>query len=104
MNSPVLTMLPMAVATTTPAVRKPQTENPLDLELMLLLLDVQSEPDTVFPFGKYWYLRPFLHIMLDDIRRMQNSLFNMMSVVDLLNVTMAFDRKINTGSTCVLCV
>ena len=75
------TKLPMAVATTTPAVRKPQTENPLDLELMLLfLVDAQSEPDSVFPFGKYWYLMP-LHFILGDIRRMQNNILNMMSVV-----------------------
>ena len=68
----------MAVATTTPAVRKPQTENPLDLELMPLLVDVQSGPDTALPSGKYWYFIP-LHVMLDDIRRMQNSVFNMTS-------------------------
>ena len=75
-----LTKLPMAVATTTPAVRKPQTENPLDLELMLFLVDPQSEPDSVFPLGKYWYLMP-LHMMPGDIRRMQKNVLNMMSVV-----------------------
>ena len=79
-NCPSLTKLPMAVATTTPAVRNPQTENPLGLELMLLLEDPQPEPDTVFPFGKYWYLMP-LHMIFGDIRRMENNILNMMSVV-----------------------
>ena len=74
----ILTKLPMAVATTTAAVRNPQTENPLDLDLIPLPVDVQSESDTLFPFGKYWYLMP-LHDdnMPDENSRKHKSFFNM---------------------------
>ena len=73
----ILTKLPMAVDTTTAAVRNPQTENPLDLDLMPLSVEVQSESDTIFPFGKYWYFIPLHDMIPDDNSRMHKSFFSM---------------------------